>query len=122
MDDSRAQQCLLPPQREVQHAGWDRIRLQHVSVGAHLSTLRSEIMALTRTSMKMIIIAGGIENPESRIDAALKYPLPSGIKEMKERSKIKDTSTIEVIASPQISRRRRRATSGISTIFWKGSS
>jgi hypothetical protein len=72
--------------------------------------------------MKINIIAGGIENPRSRIDATEKYPFASGIKEMKERIKIKDTSTIEVIASPQISRRRRCATSGISTIFWKGGS
>merc|ERR1719271_1096482 len=36
------------------------MRLQHVSVGAHLSVLRREIMPLARTSMKTITAAQGI--------------------------------------------------------------
>lgn len=58
--ESLAQQCLLPPQHLVQQAGWDRMRLQHLSLDAHLSVLQIAKMLLTTISGKRTQLSKGI--------------------------------------------------------------
>ena len=102
--DIRAQQCLLPAQHLVQHVGLDRMRLQQVSVDAHLSVLRSEMKLLVHTSIKMMTIEG---MPTSVNSALVGYTVMAkpAIKAGTRMHRMLKINTIEAIARQEMVRR-----------------
>lgn len=102
--DIRAQQCLLPAQLLVQHVGLDRMRLQQVSVDAHLSVLRSEMQLLVHTSIKMMTIEGMPTNV-STVLAGYTVIVKPAIKVGTRMHRMLKINTIEAIARPQMVRR-----------------
>ena len=124
---SLAQQCLLPlsPHDLVQHAGWDRRRLQHASVDVHLFMLCSETTLITSTITKVVIIRGVSTQKNSKFEKCtgpIIGPIIFIIKAAVNRHRITEISTMETIASTQSASRLRSASSGTSTSFWKGGS
>merc|ERR1711959_631019 len=102
---SLAQQCLLPlsPHDLVQHAGWDRRRLQHASVDVHLFMLCSETTLIPSTITKVVIIKGMSRKINSTFEATL-ATLRLIKKAVGNRHRISEISTMETTASTQSAR------------------
>merc|ERR1719426_707572 len=97
------------------------MRLQHTSADAHLSVLHRATALLINTRTNRMT-SKGIPVVANSANEAKNSELPLTIIDVTNRERIVQISTIEVIASLRIAERWRCATSGISTIFWKGRS